>query len=150
MNLPNDLTIYFDGALNASVATYSWIICESDPEKPITHGCGEECRGDEATNNVAEYAAVRNALSYLKGRNWKGNLTIKGDSKLIINQLLDDWCCNKVHLSRLRQQCWNLLEDVAGNSWGALWIPREENKSCDKLSKLAYEQATGIKLKRKR
>jgi len=137
MNLPNDLTIYFDGALNSGVATYAWVICENDPEKPIAHGCGEECRGQEATNNVAEYAGIRNALSYLKECNWKGNLTIKGDSKLIINQLLDDWCCNKAHLSKLRQQCWNFLEEIV---WGAVWIPRKENKVCDKLSKLAYEQ----------
>lgn len=143
--LPNRLVLHFDGGCDypGGVATYGWLVCEEDPKYPLAQGSGEECRGEGATNNVAEYAALRNALSYLQGREWKGELIIKGDSKLVVNQLLDEWNCNKAHLSRFRRQCWDMLEIIATN-WSAHWIPREQNECCDYLTKTAYEAATGL------
>jgi ribonuclease HI len=83
-------------------------------------------------------------LKWLVDQNWQGELEIYGDSKLIINQLTQEWACNKLHLQKLRQRCWDLLEKL-GNKYKATWIPREENSEADALTRESWESHTGRK-----
>lgn len=139
--------LWFDGACEpvnpGGIATGGWII--RDGEQVYT-GHNEVCRGDGATNNVAEWTALGMALRYMldNSQQFSGSvLTIYGDSQLVIEQLNRRWKCNKIHLQKLRDRCWAILGELALPSWTATWIPREQNTEADALSRKAYEEATG-------
>jgi ribonuclease HI len=141
------LVIHFDGACEprnpGGIATCGWTIREGD--KLLASGSQEVRRGDGATNNLAEYAALGLALRWLLDNQQGGGciLDIRGDSQLVVYQLMQTWQCNKEHLQKLRARCWALLEEIAPASWTAEWIPREQNTEADALSRDAYVAATG-------
>lgn len=109
------------------------------------------CEGPGATNNVAEYTALGRALRKFADtvdfaqRLGVVELTITGDSQLVVNQVNDAWKCNKPHLERLRNRCRELIDQIvaAGIEVELSWVPREENEAADRLSRQAYEQHTG-------
>lgn len=137
--LPGELILYFDGSAepNPGLATYGWAIMIQSGEE-IACGCGVSY--DYGSNNQSEYCALGFALRWLSDQGWKGTLQIFGDSKLVINQLTQEWRCNKEHLRNLRKRCWELLEGI---EYKATWVPREQNDRCDSLSRKAYEERTG-------
>lgn len=167
-DMPSELVINFDGLCEpvnpGGVACYGWIISyfEDDGEWHnwvVKSGFIEE--GPKATNNVAEWCALGFALRYLLDHNWRGKLTVKGDSQLVINQLLGDWACNAPRLIQFRDRCLEYLEklelatikragtlivDVQFQNFKAMWIPREQNSQADALSNQAYENHTGQKV----
>jgi ribonuclease HI len=75
--------LYFDGACGpvnpGSVATFGWRFVAPDG-RLLASDSGEVCRGPEATNNLAEWHALLEALRFLAGRGWRGRLLIHGDS----------------------------------------------------------------------
>ena len=141
------IVVHFDGACEprnpGGIATCGWTVHEGG--KLIGSGFQEVCRGDGATNNVAEYCALGFALKWLleTGLGGKAVLDIRGDSQLVVEQLNGNWKCNKDHLRRLRDRCKALLQEIMPASWRATWIPREQNGEADALSRRAYEEATG-------
>jgi ribonuclease HI len=128
--------IYFDGACGPSnpggVATFGWRFVAPDG-RVLAADQGEVCRGEGATNNIAEWHALLYALRFLAGRNWQGRLRIYGDSQLVIKQLTGRWKCRKEALRQCRDTCLGLL---SGMDWRANWIPREANGEADALSRL--------------
>jgi ribonuclease HI len=134
---PADRRIEFDGACGpvnpGGVATYGWRLL-GPGDRVLAVDSGEVCRGPGATNNVAEWQALVFALRHLAGQGWKGTLQIRGDSLLVINQLNGRWRCRKEHLRPYRDECLRLL---AGIHWVAVWVPREENRGADALSRWA-------------
>jgi ribonuclease HI len=142
-----NVTIYFDGACEprnpGGVATGGWIIL-GDGDEPLDGGCCEFCRGPSATNNVAEYRALESALQKISESGLPvDRLMIHGDSKLVINQLLGSWRCNKEHLAELRDRCKEWITKINPKRLELAWIPREQNEEADALSRKAYEEATG-------
>lgn len=133
--LPNKLKLYFDGSClpknPGGIAGYGWRLVSMDGNEVETDH-GEVCRGSGATNNIAEWAAVRNGLRYLKEKNWEGVLEIFGDSQLVIRQLLGEYKVRKDTLIPYHTECMELLKNI---EWKAFWIPREQNEECDLLSK---------------
>lgn len=164
-DLPDTLTIQFDGALDINpggVGTYGFLI--EDEDGNILHQVkGLARRGQGTTNNVAEWIALGFALRFLADAGWKGRLRITGDSKLVINQLTGEWQCKAEHLKKLRSRCYDLLAKICPGgligsadeplldnvledfSWSAEWVNRERNVSADILSKEAYTEITGKK-----
>lgn len=143
------LELFFDGACEpknpGGIATCGWIVRTEEGER-IASGHCEVCRGPKATNNVAEWSALGFALRWLlDNRESVGTfaLEIFGDSQLVINQLNDEWACNKEHLQALRARCRELLKLIAPVTWRASWIPRAENDAADALSRQAYVEASG-------
>lgn len=145
-------TVNFDGACEpknpGGVATAGWCIAFRGQE--LWRDARFVCEGDGATNNVAEYHALGHALRWcddnlpmLKARGIN-SLIVCGDSKLVIEQTIGRWSCNKEHLARLRERCKRLIESVerAGVSVNLQWVPREENVRADALSREAYEKHT--------
>ena len=134
------ITIYFDGACEynpangkrnpGGIATFGWLIKQDD--KTIAWGYGEIKRGEGATNNLAEYHALINALQAAKDLSIKPQ-AIKGDSQLVVNQVNGEWAINKPHLAQLASQAKKLT------SVKLTWIPREQNEEADNLSKKAYQ-----------
>ena len=139
-------TIYFDGACEywqgnrnpGGIATYGWYI-EKDNQR-LAWGYGEAGRGGSISNNVAEYTALIEALKAAIALNIQGDLTIQGDSQLVINQVTGLWGCNKPHLARLCNEAEQLVRTLPGQKT-ICWIPREQNEQADILSKAAYKKS---------
>lgn len=154
-DLPAKLRIHFDGACEpknpGGWATYGFVITDSADGTVIKAQGGLAYKQGHkmATNNCAEYAALGFALKFLEEEKWKGTLEIFGDSKLVVEQVNDNWACNKDHLQILRERVWSLLKAV-GEQWTIAWVPREENEAADTLSRSAYEEATGLKFPERR
>lgn len=138
------LTLYFDGACEPTnpggISTGGWLIKDSSGVT-IASDSLYICEGEGSTNNVAEYGAllagVKAAVKLLPEGD---QLVIRGDSKLVVNQIAMRWKCNKDHLRRLRDEC---ISTLYGVRWKSEWIPREQNSEADTLSKSLYEERTG-------
>lgn len=133
--------LYFDGACEpvnpGGVASAGWVIKDGEGHT-LSTGCAFIGEGEGMTNNVAEYKALWNGLQSLQLQA-TDTLVIRGDSKLIVNQITGAWACNKSHLRELRDECRAIL---AGLNWRSEWIPREQNEEADAMSRNGYEQHT--------
>jgi ribonuclease HI len=131
----SDIIIHFDGSClpknPGGTARYGYHIRNSSDEL-IHEDTGIAAQGPEATNNVAEWAALQNALGYVSRCRLEGTIQIYGDSALVINQLNGKWKCKKEHLQPYLEYCQRVL---ANRIWSADWIPREENEHADTLSR---------------
>ena len=65
--------------------------------------------GEKATNNFAEYCALGLGLRWLDDQKWRGELHIKGDSKLLVEQVHRRWQCKAKNLIPLRERIFQLL-----------------------------------------
>ena len=92
------------------------------------------------SNNVAEYAALCEALKFVltEGRT-RSPIEVRSDSKLLVHQMGGNWrfhrglYAEKYHeATRLRKEFTNLEFK---------WIPRKENQEADALSREAYERS---------
>ncbi len=88
--------------------------------------------GDGVTNNEAEYdtlaaalEAVVKRLRELKADPMTARVEIRGDSQLIINQVLGEWKCTDERMRRRRDGVRSLLREFG--SWEILYHPRENN-----------------------
>lgn len=130
------MKLYFDGSCfpknPGGIAGYGWRLVDMN-DNEVKTGSGEVCRGPGATNNIGEYGGVTNGLRFLKEHEWQGTLHIFGDSRLVICQLTGEYKVRKDTLIPYHQECMRLLENI---QWKAIWIPREQNVECDRLSKL--------------
>jgi probable phosphoglycerate mutase len=117
--------IYADGASrgNPGLAAYGVHIHDQN-------GAGVADFGEAlgvATNNQAEYAAVIAGLRYLSTTSYR-QITIRMDSKLVIEQLAGRWKINNPQLRELADQARELLRDF---DYQLEWIPREQNQKAD-------------------
>ena|SRR3990167_9991362 len=91
-------------------------------------------KGEGISNNVAEYSGFLRALEFLKDKNWqKEKIIIKGDSKLVIEQMFGSWKMKQGLYLNFAYKAKNLLNQFSNIS--GQWIPREKNEICDKLAK---------------
>jgi len=92
--------------------------------------------GSAMSNNLAEYAGVLCVLRYLRSLP-PARATIRGDSKLVINQLNGKWRVRKGLYRSIAMEAKELLAYLHGRGWqmNFCWIPREQNRECDALSK---------------
>jgi ribonuclease HI len=100
--------------------------------------------GDNVTNNICEYRAVRGALRWLIENRHKKlkdctDIEIRTDSQLVVNQVNGKWATNAVHLKVFRDECAQMLKQLGAR---LVWIPRDENDVADALTRVAYQQAT--------
>lgn len=99
----------------------------------------------EATNNRAEYQALILALNILKvkERDWSitnnTEIVIKTDSELLFNQINGSYKVKDWILRKLYTQVLNLKKEIP--QFKLELIPREENRTCDKLAKRAIKDA---------
>ncbi len=130
------LKVYFDGAcndngsVNADTGVGFWVYDESTQSELFR----SSAYGGKGTNNTAEYKALITALQLLIAlEQTDKEIIVQGDSNLIINQVFGTWKCKQKHLIPLRDQAKHLLskfKNIRGK-----WIPRNENKLADELSK---------------
>ncbi len=135
------VVIHFDGACEPArgggVATFGYTIEGGGWD---LEDCGLAVRphAEHATNNVAEYAAAIQALERLHGLGWVGPLEIRGDSQLVIQQMKGEYAVRATHLREYHAWLSRLANMFSSVRW--VWIPREQNRRADALSKqaLAY------------
>jgi ribonuclease HI len=88
--------------------------------------------GDGVTNNEAEYdtlaaalEAVVKRLRELKADPMTARVEIRGDSQLVINQVLGEWKCSDDRMRQRRDRVRSLLREFG--SWQILYHPRENS-----------------------
>ena len=139
------IELYFDGACEpfnpGGTASYGWLIKKDGKELKSGHGVVGS--GEGMTNNVAEYSGLIYGLEEFLKLNIQEKLLIKGDSNMVINMISGKWGWNKKkskwqpheklpHLKELLNQALSLVKKI---EYEVEWIPREENKEADALSK---------------
>jgi ribonuclease HI len=133
--LPEKLSLYFDGSIKGGnpggTASYAFQLLDENGQE-VGKGNGIALKGEGATNNIAEWAGVVAGLRYLKAAEWNGQLTIYGDSELVINQLLKFYQCKKETLVPYYKEAQAILENM---NWDAKWVGRENNSFCDQYSR---------------
>jgi ribonuclease HI len=95
----------------------------------------------DATNNVAEYTAVIEALQFMKTHKHDETLHIEFvlDSQLVVNQLNGTF---KIKDSKLRELAFHIrhLEQEVGGTITYSSVPREQNKHADFFVNQALDQ----------
>ena len=133
-------TITFDGASrgNPGLSGAGFVIW--DEEKKIFEG--SSFISDNATNNYAEYMALILALEKCIELNLK-NIIIKGDSKLVIQQIQGNYKVKSDSLKPLYEKV--VLELKQFSYLKFIHIKRSLNKDADKLANLAIDEKLSIK-----
>ena len=155
------ITLFVDGGCEpknpGGVCTAGWVLYNknnilAEQGKVVVDG------GDLATNNYGEYNALFFALNWLIEQKWKGELVVKADSKLLVEQVNSRWKCKAEHLAEVRTKIWDQLnklnlkivnEDspLAGEGKQPVtltWIPREKNAYANDLCRDAYKKYKGL------
>jgi ribonuclease HI len=89
--------------------------------------------GDYETNNTAEYYGLIKGLEYAVNHNIT-SLNVKGDSSLIINQVLGKYKVKSSHLVGLHRQVMELVSHFENITFSH--ILRKYNKRADELSRI--------------
>ncbi|WP_353928698.1 ribonuclease HI family protein [Desulfofundulus kuznetsovii] len=92
------------------------------------------------TSNEAEYLALIALLEEVARRDIK-EITVYGDSQLVINQVNGHWNINHAHLYELYRRADRLMR---GRKVRLVWVPREKNMRADKLANQAFRNAGGV------
>lgn len=123
------LKVYTDGAArgNPGPAACAFIVVQSSrilfsDVEYINH----------ATNNVAEYKAIINALNFVKDT-FSGEIEINSDSNLAIQQINGKWKINYPHLAKLQKEVLTISKKFKQVRF--THVPRENRfiKKCDDL-----------------
>ncbi len=136
------ILLHFDGLCMpknpGGVATFGYVIYSDG--KRLKEGCGfvgAGMLGDDVSNNVAEYRALIEGLEYLLSIGYDGEIEVRGDSQLVINQLSGKYAVRARRLVALHKKATDLLRRFKKAT--LKWVPREENAEADRLSRVAFE-----------
>lgn len=131
------LIIYTDGASRGNPGHASYGFTISDENGKLIFEEGKYI--GIATNNVAEYMAVLEALKYIKKFLGKQSLQIElyADSKLVVEQLSGRFKVKSPHLKPLIEQIQILKMELGGGIHNH--VPREKNTEADRLANLALD-----------
>lgn len=92
-----------------------------------------------ATNNVAEYLALKSGLEGALEINPSARILVRMDSKLVIEQMSGTW---KIKHPDMIQLAAEVQKVARGHEIKWMWIPREENKRADALANKAMDEAS--------
>lgn len=116
-------------------ACWGWVALD-DRGCIVASGRGTLGRGRRMSNNLAEYEAAIQALTWAVQKRLRG-IVLHVDSQLIANQVAGLWGCYADHLRPLRDKVRHLLAAVDGR---IQWVPRERNQLADAESRRAYKE----------
>lgn len=89
-----------------------------------------------ATNNQAEYAAVVKALETIAEVDPGGQVTVRADSQLVVEQLTGTW---KIKNSGLAELAARVRAALPRGQVRYEWVPRAENAAADALANRAMD-----------
>jgi ribonuclease HI len=123
---------FFDGACNGNPGRIGLGISICDETREIALGAGPV---DYGTNNDAEYMSLIKLLESALSIDVR-DLTVFGDSQLIVNQVNGKWSAGEKFKPMLGQVTQLIRQFERVN---IQWIPRTKNTRADKLSKRGLE-----------
>ena len=91
-----------------------------------------------ATNNVAEYLALKAGLEGAIEINPAARILVRMDSKLVIEQMAGTW---KIKHPDMIQLAGEVQKIARGHEIKWMWIPREENSRADALANKAMDES---------
>ena len=98
----------------------------------------------QVSNNVAEYRGLIAGLEAAETIAADARVTVRMDSKLVVEQMSGRWKIKHEDMRRLAAQAREIVAriEAAGGSVRFTWIPRADNKAADALSNLAMDGET--------
>jgi ribonuclease HI len=136
------VTVHFDGACQPpkgpGIATFGYLI-EGEGLYAEESGLAAPPYSERSTNNVAEYVAASRALEWLLAQKYRGAVVMMGDSQLVIRQMTGEYEVRAEHLGPYHEWLGQLAGQFSHVEWK--WVPREENRVADALSKRALDDA---------
>src|SRR5437879_4021301 len=136
------IVVHIDGLCEpvnpGGTATFGYVI-RDDTGSILASKSGIVGKGPAMSNNVAEYAALCEALEFLLAKKQEDSvIEVRSDSTLVVNQMINNWKFRKGLYREKYQEALRLIAKFTGLRFR--WIPREENEEADKLSREAYEK----------
>ena len=130
---------WFDGScgpVNPGGTAKSGVIVKDEEGTVLLEESRLVGTGPGMSNNVAEYAAVNRVFQYIIPRS-PGQVTVHGDSRLVVNQLNGAWRVGEGLYRSVALEAQYLLARLHSLGWQVdlRWIPRTQNEDCDALSK---------------
>jgi ribonuclease HI len=123
-------SLYFDGSKSKEGAGAGCVIIDLAGNKTLI-----ACRLEfECTNNTAEYEALLQGLRKALDMNIQ-NLTVFGDSEIVVRQVRDSIHCLSPHLKSYQSEVWNLMNKFSAFNLNS--IPRLNNSKADLLANVA-------------
>jgi ribonuclease HI len=123
-------SLYFDGSKSKEGAGAGCVIIDPAGNKTLM-----ACRLEfECTNNTAEYEALLQGLRKASDMNIQ-NLTVFGDSEIVVRQVRDSIHCLSPHLKSYQSEVWNLMNKFFAFNINS--IPRMNNSEADLLANVA-------------
>ena len=89
-----------------------------------------------ATNNVAEYSAVVDALETIAAHHGDERVVVRADSKLVVEQLSGRWKIKNPSMQELARRATKALPR---HRVTFQWVPRAQNAAADKLANEAMD-----------
>jgi ribonuclease HI len=129
--------IHFDGGArgNPGPAAIGAVVSDPGTDPPTRLGSVSRCIG-ETTNNVAEYRALIAGLEAAREFPARA-VEVRGDSKLVIEQVRGAWKVRQAHLRPLVEDVRRLLADY--DTVALVHVPREQNTDADLLVNAALD-----------
>ena len=93
----------------------------------------------EATNHVAEYRAVVDALETIAAHGGGEKVVVRADSKLVVEQLSGRW---KIKHAAMQQLAMRAKKALPQHAVRFQWVPRAENAAADALANEAMDSRT--------
>ncbi|WP_340819971.1 ribonuclease HI family protein [Methanolobus sp. WCC4] len=128
-------TLNFDGSCDPNpggIMGFGWVINWSSGKAP-TEGSKEKKPSPPNTNNVAEYTALKEGISNYLKLGGKGPLQVRGDSKLVINQMSGQWKVKNQNLGKIKEETESVIRKH-NLQVRFTWVPREQNTTADRLA----------------
>ena len=136
MNSSSSYTLFFDGCSKGNPGLAgSGAVIYNHLNKEIWYK--SSFVGKKETNNVAEYSGLILGLEEALYNNKEiRNLIIKGDSKLVIEQMKGNYKVNSQNLLQLYKKAKELIQLGNFENIDFIHVYRNENKRADELSNL--------------
>jgi len=128
------IELYFDGYCETNPGVFGGygVVIKKDNE--IVKTISQTFTGENISNNVAEYKGLFAGLDYLLAEGLQDNdVSIYGDSMLVINQMSGTWRIKKGLYKNIAKQTKELVKKFSNIEFS--WIPREQNTEADSLSR---------------
>jgi ribonuclease HI len=135
--MPDAVLIYFDGGArgNPGPAAIGAVVYDASASPPQRLATVSERIG-ETTNNVAEYRALIAGLRAAESTPARA-ARVRGDSKLVIEQVAGRWKVKQAHLKPLHAEACALLERY--DEVDLAHVPRARNAEADALVNAALD-----------
>ena len=139
------IIIYFDGASRNNPrgpAGCGWTMYEMDNNGADSYqiASDNESLGYNVSNNQAEYRGLTRALEYLSDNDIScQGLYIRGDSEIVINQLLGDYNVRSRNIIGYYNQAVDMINEIQCVHVNYRWIPRDKNWEADDLANNAID-----------